>query len=122
MVFLAKPKQVPQALVFNRPKVNVDLNTLDSDVVRNLEPWSEIKTQFDYRATRAGQVIEGKVAATSMEEARKILEDIGLLISYLKESEMGRDNPFEPYSQQIQVPAQNNQAEGAVNKAPTPRR
>jgi hypothetical protein len=97
MVFLAKPKQVPQGLVFNRPKVNVDLNVLDSDVVRNLEPWSEIKTQFDYRAMRGGQIVEGRVGATSMDEARKILSDLGLSVSFLEESQIGRENPFEPY-------------------------
>jgi hypothetical protein len=97
MVFLSKPKQVPQGLVFNKPKINVDLNTLDSDMVRNLEPWSEMKTQFDYRATKDGQIVEGKIEANSIEEARKILDDIGLSPSFLEESQIGRDNPFEPY-------------------------
>lgn len=97
MVFLAKPEKVSQTLVFNKPKVTVDLKTLDSEVVKNLEPWVVIKTEYQYNAVKDSEVVEGRIAAESYAKAKKALEDLGFSVNSLEEVKIGRINPFEPY-------------------------
>lgn len=100
LVFLSNPKSVSQVLVFNKPKVNVDIKIFDSDQFKNLQPFTEMQTQYSYVATdKDNKETTGFIAAASIEEARSTLESMDLSVSELKEAEIGRDNPFTPYSQ-----------------------
>ncbi len=97
-VLFANPKEVEQEFVFNRPKVSVNISVLDSAVVKNLEPFPEMKIEFFYEAfTSQRQKTTGSVWAVSREEAIKTLEGLNLSVSKLTEVEIGRDNPFAPY-------------------------
>jgi len=97
-VFLYNPSEVSTALVFNRPKVNVDMAVFDSDSFKNLQPFTEMQIQYSYKATtKTNQQESGFISATSIDEARKILTDEGLTVIEVKEVEVGRDNPFTPY-------------------------
>ena len=49
-VFLAQPKTVSPVLVFNKPKVNIDMTIFDSDQFKNLEPFAEMEIQYSYNA------------------------------------------------------------------------
>jgi hypothetical protein len=97
-VFLSKPPEVQPELVFNKPKVTIDFSILDSEKFKNLEPLMEMLSQYRYTATTSkGKPVEGVVSATSVEDAKRIIESRSLLVSNIKEVQIGRDNPFSPY-------------------------
>jgi len=97
-VFLAKPKEIPPELVFNKPKVDINLTVLDSDQFKELEPFSEMEVQFSYSAvTEKGKNVTGIISAVSESAARKALEEMKLTIAEIKEIKIGRENPFVPY-------------------------
>ncbi len=101
-VFLSKPKEVSPVLVFNKPKVNIDMSVFDSDQFKNLQIFPEMETQYSYRAIGKDKKIKtGFISAISPDQAKTILESMGLILSELKEVEIGRDNPFIPYYQII---------------------
>ena len=104
-VFLAKPKDVPQFLVFNVPKVNINMDVFSSDQFKNLQFFGEMEIQYTYKAVdEDGKNETGLISATSIEQARAILEGTGLEVNEIIEAETGRENPFTPYYQQIITP------------------
>ena len=99
-VFLSKPKEGTPALIFNKPKVNIDMKIFDSEEFKNLQPLIEMQIQYSYKAaTKTNKQQTGFIFAASEEEAKTILEDMGLKVSQLKETEIGRNNPFAAYYQ-----------------------
>lgn len=103
-VFLAKPKEVPSVLVFNKPKVSIDMAIFDSDQFKNLQSVPIMEPQYSYIATtRNNKKVTGFVTAPSLEQAETTLEGRGLNVSELKEIEAGRDNPFTPYYQSATI-------------------
>ena len=99
-VFLSKPEETDVQVAFNKPKVNINLELLDSTSFKNLEPFTEIDIQYSYRATTVkGVEVQGKISAISLEEAKKKIEDMELTPVEIKEVKVGRDNPFVPYYQ-----------------------
>jgi len=98
IVFFSQPKEVSPTLVFNKPKVTIDFNVFDSDEFKNLQPVSEMKIQFVYQATKDEKEINGYIAATSRDDAGKILEELGYNVLKIEEAKIGRSNPFEPYN------------------------
>jgi len=106
LVFMSQPKQVSSYLVFNRPKVNIDMKVFDSDQFKNLQSFTEMQNQYSYKATNAKNASEaGFISATSPDQARAILESTGLKVSELKQTQIGRDNPFTPYYQLAPAPS-----------------
>jgi len=105
-VFLAKPKEVSSSLVFNKPKVNINMKVFDSDQFKNLLPFTEMEMQYSYKATtKDNKQQEGFISAVSIDKAREILESMGLDVIEIKEAAVGRDNPFTPYYQPATAPA-----------------
>lgn len=97
-VFFAKPKEVKPEFAFNKPKVSININVLNSDEIKNLEPFPEMEIEFAYEAfTFERKKIEGSIWAVSKEEAIKALEGLKLSVSKIEEVGIGRDNPFEKY-------------------------
>lgn len=97
-VFLSKPNEVLPELVFNKPKVNINMDVFDSEQFKNLQPFIEMKTQYSYKArTRNNKLQSGFISAVSIEQAKDILEGMGLTVLELEEAEIGRENPFTPY-------------------------
>lgn len=98
-VFLSQPKPVPPELVFNRPKIDINMKLFESDQFKNLKLFEEIKMQFEYTAIAAdNKTKKDIISAVSIEEARQILEDQDLTVVDIKEAGIGRENPFMPYS------------------------
>lgn len=98
LVFLAKPKPVAEQLVFNRPKIDINLQVLESEQVKNLKPVMQMDLQFKYTAiSDKGANISGIITAVSKEEAQKILLGMKLSIASLEEAKLGRENPFTPF-------------------------
>ena len=111
-VFLPKPTgNAPSAqLVFNKPNVNIDMNIFNTDEFKNLQPFAKMKIQYSYKATtKDNQQKTGFISATSIDEARKFLQDMGLTVVELQEIEVGRSNPFTPYYVTV-VPAKSQTA------------
>ena len=105
-VFLSKPKEVLPALVFNKPKVNIDMSIFDLDQFKNLQSFPGMEIQYSYKAfTKKNKIETGFISAVSIDQAKTILEGMGLTVSELKEAEIGRDNPFTPYYQPVIAPA-----------------
>jgi predicted tellurium resistance membrane protein TerC len=104
VVFLSKPKEVPQTLVFNKPKVSINLKVFESDQFKNLQPFEEMQMQFSYSAvTKQKKEVTGFISAVSESDARKILEGMDLRVLSIEEAEIGRENPFTPYYEQTPV-------------------
>jgi predicted tellurium resistance membrane protein TerC len=96
-VFLSKPAEVPQKLVFNKAKVNVDMSIFNSDQFKNLEIFPEIPIRFSYTAiAQEGGATSGYITAASRGDAEKLLEKMGFVSIDVKDIEIGRDNPFAP--------------------------
>ena len=102
VVFFSKPKQASTVLVFNKAKVSIDMAIFDLDQFKNLQPFTEMQTQFVYSAvTKDKKPVAGFITAASVNDAQKVLEGLGMTSINLKEAEIGRDNPFEPYYQPV---------------------
>jgi len=98
VVFLKKPKTIPSERVFKAPKIEINFGVLESDKIKDLEAFGEIKDEFNYQArTGEGDIQLGIVLAVSREEAIKSLEDLGFSDIVLEEKEIGRENPFVHY-------------------------
>lgn len=99
-VFMSKPKEVSSALVFNKPKVSIDMSIFDSEQFISLQPFVEMETQYSYSATTKNRRTQtGFISAVSLEEAKTKLESSGLSVAEVKEVEAGRVDPFTPYYQ-----------------------
>jgi len=100
-VFLYSPRQVSPELVFNKPKVNIDVKFFDAEQFQDLEPFVKIPLQYSYKATTRDKLPKTKtgfISATSIGQARIDLEEkYNLNVLEIKEVEIGRDNPFTPY-------------------------
>ena len=73
IVFLSKPKEVPPALVFNKPKVNIDMKIFDSEQFKNLQLFPEVKIQYSYKAnTKDNKLRTGFIYAASTDKAKII--------------------------------------------------
>ncbi len=106
-VFLATPKEVPTVLVFNKPKVTINMDVFNLDQFKSLYPFTEMTIQFSYTAqTKDGNSVSGFISAISADEATKTLQDSGYTVLTIKEVEIGRDNPFTPYYQDVIAPVQ----------------
>ena len=104
-VFLVKPQEVSPVLVFNKPKVNIDMSVLDSSQFKNLQPLVAMDKQFNYTATAKDKtIISGFISASSLDQAKKTLENSGLVVTSIKLVSPGRDNPFMPYYQRVITP------------------
>ena len=105
-VFTSGPKEVSPVLVFNKPKVNIDMSIFDSEQFKNLQPFIRMEMQYSYKAkTRDNRLETGFISAVSINQAKADLENRGLTVSEIKEVEIGRDNPFIPYYQSVVAPA-----------------
>lgn len=108
-VFLAKPAEVQQTLVFNKPKVNIDMALFDFKQFKDLNLFAGMKIQFSYTAsTKDGKKQSGFISALSNAEAIKELQRVGLTRVSVKEVEIGRNNPFIPYSGTTYADTSNN--------------
>ncbi|MCX6719853.1 MAG: hypothetical protein NTV36_01985 [Candidatus Staskawiczbacteria bacterium] len=99
-VLLSPPKEVSPELIFNKPKVDINIKIIDSDQFKNLQAFTEMDVQYIYEARTADKKQKtGSVTAVSEDEARAMLESMGLTVTKLEKSKVGRDNPFIPYYQ-----------------------
>jgi predicted tellurium resistance membrane protein TerC len=100
-VFLSKPKEDSYVLVFNKPKVSIDMSVFDSEQFKNLQLFPEMEIQYSYKALdKNNQPTAGFISATSQDGAVASLKAAGLSVSDIRETGIGRDNPFIPYYQQ----------------------
>lgn len=99
LVFLSRPKAVPPELVFNKPKVDVNIKIFETEQFKNLQTFSGLQIQYTYKATTAANKSQqGTISAVSQQEALITLTNMGLTVTELKEMQIGRENPFEPYN------------------------
>ena len=97
-VFFSKPEENFSAQVFNKPKVSIDMTIFDSEQFKNLQPFTEMQTQYSYKAaTKNNKTQTGFIFADSMDDARTIITDMGLKVIDIIEVDAGRANPFAPY-------------------------
>jgi len=89
---------IPAEGVFTMPDIKVNFGVVDSDKVKNLEPFGGIPTQYTYVATDpGGKEISGTISSESKEDTQRMLEQLGLKNIVLKEANIGRTDPFIAY-------------------------
>ncbi len=97
-IFFSKPKPIPIEQVFIKPNIKINFGILDSEQVKKSLFMERVQKEFTYKSvTNKGEPKLGSIFASSIEDAKKILEDSGLLSIVLEEALMGRENPFTPY-------------------------
>ena len=97
-VFTSKPAPNVAPVVFNKPKVSIDMSVFESEQFKNLQAFSVMDIQFKYSAfTQEKEPKNGFILASSKDHAREMLEAMGLQSISVQEAHIGRDNPFEPY-------------------------
>lgn len=80
------------------PELKIDFAAIQSDKIKNLEPFLVIGTEFLYTASdKDNKEVQGKVSATNAEEAVQILEKMGLKVTDLQEVKAGKEEPFSSY-------------------------
>ena len=98
LVFFSKPKSIPAEQVFIKPKIEINFEILDLEQVKGSLLMERAQKEFTYQSvTNKGKQTSGSIFAASIEEAKKILEDSGLITVTLEEVLIGRENPFTPY-------------------------
>lgn len=107
IAFFSAPPPASSMLTFNKPKVNIDMSVFNSDQFKKLQPFTQMQTQYSYTAaTKDGKQQVGFISAASESEATTILQNMGLIVAGVQEAQVGRDNPFTPYSQTATAGAQ----------------
>jgi len=97
-IFTSGPKEVSSSLVFNKPKVDIDMKFFDSDQFKNLQTFTQMEKQYVYTFMDKNNAKQtGYISAVSEADAGTILKGMGINTSNIKEAETGRDNPFTPY-------------------------
>lgn len=90
---------VPEG-VFDMLNTKINFNIMDSNQVKNLDPFEDVETEFTYIAQdKDGKQITGRISAVSKIKAESILEEMGFKVFSLQESDIGRNEPFIPYYQ-----------------------
>lgn len=97
-VFFSKSKPDPEEQVFKKPEIKINFEILDLEQIKGSLLMERVQEEFTYQlVTNKGEQKSGSIFAASMEEAKKILEDLGLSSITLKKVPIGRENPFIPY-------------------------
>lgn len=97
-VFVSKPKEVAPGLVFNKPKVRIDMSIFESEQFRGLREFTKMTNNYSYIVTTEdGKQKTGFIQAESMGDAEKELESQGYTVTDIQEAKIGRSNPFTPY-------------------------
>lgn len=97
-VFFSKPKYTAAEVAFIKPKIKINFEVLDLEKVKGSLLMGRIEKEFAYLAiTDEGEEATGSIFVATRGDAKKILEDSGLIVATLEEVEIGRENPFTPY-------------------------
>ena len=98
VVFFMPEKNADMALVFNKPKVTINMSVFDSQEFKDLKPFAQLEFQYSYIGfTKQNQPVQGFISAASIGDAQNILTGMDYTITTLQEVQTGRDNPFTPY-------------------------
>lgn len=99
MIWLVnKNKNIAQDGFSGPPNITINFNVIDSDQVKNLEPFTSLETEFTYLVQdQTGKQVQGNISAPSKEAAQKLLEDSGMKIISIKETIIGNNQPFASY-------------------------
>ena len=98
--FKNETQDIPTKVVFDTPGVVINFESIDSDQVKNLEPFLGVQIEFNYIAQdKDDKQVVGKISATTKDDAKILLEGMGFKVSSLQESNIGRNEPFIPYYQ-----------------------
>ena len=80
IVFFSKPEPTSIEQVFIKPKIKINFEVLDLEQVKGSLLMGRIEKEFSYQAvTDKGEEKTGSIFAATMEEAKKILEESGLI-------------------------------------------
>ncbi len=89
---------IPDSGTYATPDIKLNFNIIDSNQVKNLQPFGSIETEFSYIAKdKNGKQVVGKISEVDRDSAQKSLEQMGFIVSSLQETNVGRTDPFVPY-------------------------
>jgi uncharacterized membrane protein YkgB len=96
--FFNKNQNVPVDLSSGDQGIAINFNFLDSDRVKNLEPFVVSQAEFSYIVKdKDGKQVAGNISAHSKQEAKTLLENSEFTIINLQEMNAGKSNPFAAY-------------------------
>ena len=91
------PAAVPQ-VSFNKPDVIINLGVLESEKVKNLQPFTPVQTEFTYTVkTAAGKQVSGNISAASQDDAQSQPQAAGYTVITVSATPVGRSDPFVSY-------------------------
>lgn len=98
VVFFSKPKYTPEEVSFIKPEIKINFEVLDLEQVKASLLMERIQKEFAYLAiTEEGGEEAGSIFAATKEEAKKSIDDSGLISVTIEEVKIGRENPFTPF-------------------------
>ena len=84
--------------VSDSSSIKINFDVVDSSQFKNLDLFSDVQIKFNYVASdQNGRQVIGSILAVNKDSAKIILEETGLNVSILEESDIGRNEPFAPY-------------------------
>ncbi len=84
--------------VGSQPNIAINMNIVNSDQVKNLNPFYDLQTEFSYVvADKNGKQTQGNISAATKEDAQALLQQSGYTIISLDEATVGRSDPFVSY-------------------------
>jgi hypothetical protein len=94
----SEPKKVSPKIILNKTNIEINTSIFNQDKFKKLQPFSDMKKQFSYRAnTKNKKLEEGVISAESADEVREVVEGFGWSVLSIKEIEVGREDPFSSY-------------------------
>lgn len=97
-LFYARPPQ--QSELQLGTDILIDFALLDSDAVKNLEPFYHTGVVFSYTAKdKNGREVKGNITAVTQDEAKILLVGQGFVSPTVQAVPVGRNQPFSLYYQ-----------------------
>ena len=96
------PPQTPDDFQDTAGDLNIKIDVLSSEQVKNLEPFKDaVELDFAYVARdEAGKRVSGNIKATSTSNAEALLMEKGLTVESLRQINSSSQEPFLPYYQE----------------------
>ena len=80
------------------PEVKINFKVIDSEQVKDLEPFNDLQLEFNYAAKDSnGLEIIGVILSKSKESALLSLQNDGFEVVFIEQTNIGRLEPFIPY-------------------------
>jgi hypothetical protein len=90
--------EITQDGAMAKASIAINFNVVDSDQVKNMEPFSMVKREFSYEGRdKNRRLVKGKLLAVNKNEAELMLSRLSITPLILEETLAGNSEPFASY-------------------------